>query len=72
MALGFAGTVLSTEWHWIDARYAKADALAQTEEKLTVTNETAKELKWEVDALYLKVIPSADRFPLMHHENHTH
>jgi hypothetical protein len=46
---------------WCDSRYAHSDTVA-------MEIEARHELKAEVDALYLKLIPEQEKKPLQHHE----
>ena len=65
-------TVLGAFFVGIDQRYAKAAAIDAIHIEINAEAESRKELKGEMDALYLHLIPEAAPVDLRHHETLGH
>jgi hypothetical protein len=58
MLSGFSG--------WVSSHFASAESLSALSRRVDLEVQERRELKAEIDSLYLRFIPPSDRIPLKH------
>ena len=61
--------VLFTIWAWFFAHFAPAASIVTLEKRLEVEVSERKELKAQVDQIYMYLIPPQERFPIRYPGN---